>query len=76
MKTSCARRLLKVFPIVAVGIFLLAGAAPVQARPCFTELANCYYSAANENRFWYRWARGLDCELGFVGCARMDLIGR
>lgn len=76
MKTSRVRWLLKVFPIVAVGIFLLAGAAPAQARPCFTSLASCYYDAAGESRFWWRWAWGLDCELGFLACARMDVFGR
>ena len=76
MKRSLATTILKVFPIVAVGVLLLTNAKPAHAMPCFTELANCYFDAALENSFWYRWARGLDCELGFISCAREDIIGR
>jgi hypothetical protein len=55
---------------------LSATAQPSYANVgCTTELANCYQRAAGIDSFWYRWAAGLDCELDFVECARIKLIG-
>ena len=77
MKKSLVAKMLKIVPLAAVAAFLLfANATPAHARPCFTDLANCYVDAASEDSFWYRWARGLDCELDFVSCTRQDLLGR
>ena len=57
-----------VFGLVAVPRPALAG--------CTTTLADCYVSAAKIDSFWYRWAAGLDCELEFTECVRIQLIGR
>lgn len=63
---------------ILLGILVLAAmsatAQPIYAG-CTTELADCYQRAANIDSFWYRWAAGLDCELDFVECARIKLIG-
>ena len=51
-------------------------AAPRHAMAgCTTDLADCYGRAAKVDSFWYRWAAGLDCELDFVECTRVKLIG-
>jgi hypothetical protein len=66
--------------LILLGILVLA-ATSATSRPlyanagCATGLADCYQRAANIDSFWYRWAAGLDCELDFVECARIKLIG-
>ncbi len=42
---------------------------------CATELGHCWERAAQIESFWYRWAAGLDCELDFIECARIKIIG-
>jgi len=66
---------------ILLAIFVLA-AMSASAQPsyamaagCATNLADCYQRAANVDSFWYRWAAGLDCELDFVECVRVKLIG-
>ena len=65
--------------LILLGILVLGAtsvAPPAHAAAgCATELANCYQRAANIDSFWYRWAAGLDCELDFVECARIKIIG-
>jgi len=56
-------------------LFALSGAVGRANRGCTTDLADCYVQAANVDSFWYRWAAGLDCELDFVECARIKLVG-
>lgn len=75
MKATLTKRLVKVLPLVLVGMLLLSNATTVQAAPCFTDLGGCYYRAARVDGFWMRWAAGLDCELGFISCAREAIIG-
>ena len=75
MQRFATKRLLELVPILFAAILLIFEATPAHAMPCFTDLANCYYRAAVVDSFWYRWAAGLDCELGFVRCARQDLTG-
>ena len=64
--------------VILLGILVLAAmsatAQPVYAG-CATDLLDCYQRAANIDSFWYRWAAGLDCELDFVVCARVQLVG-
>lgn len=63
---------------VLLAVFVLAGlaAAPPPAHAgCTTDLADCYVEAAKIDSFWYRWAAGLDCELDYVECVRVKLIG-
>jgi hypothetical protein len=57
------------------GVAALVGAAQPTYAGCATSLADCYYRAANVDGFWYRWAAGIDCELDFVECTRVKLIG-
>lgn len=63
---------------IVVGSLMVAAIA-ADARPasagCFTALADCFQRAANLEGFWYRWAAGLDCELDFIECTRVKLIG-
>ena len=53
---------------------LVAAPRPALAG-CTTTLAGCYTAAAKIDSFWYRWAAGLDCELDYVECVRVKLIG-
>ena len=63
---------------ILLGILVLAAmsatAQPTHAA-CATGLLDCYQRAAGIDSFWYRWAAGLDCELDFVECARIKIIG-
>jgi hypothetical protein len=43
---------------------------------CFEQLSNCYYEAARRASWVDRWLAGLDCELDFVECTRIKLVGR
>jgi hypothetical protein len=57
-------------------VFALTGAAQTaRAAECATDLLECYERAAREEGFWARWAAGLDCELDFVECARIKIVG-
>lgn len=62
--------LLGIFTVVA-----FAGAVRQADAGCSTDLLDCYQQAANIESFWYRWAAGLDCELDFVECTRVKLVG-
>ena len=42
---------------------------------CTTDLADCYFAAAQIDSFWYRWAAGLDCELDYTECVRIKVVG-
>ena len=53
---------------VAVPRPALAGCTDHAARTATT-------AAAKIDSFWYRWAAGLDCELDYVECVRVKLIG-
>ena len=75
MKATLVKRLLRGIPILLAAMLLLIDAKPAHAMPCFSDLGNCYYRAATISSFWFRWAAGLDCETGFVGCLRQDLGG-
>jgi hypothetical protein len=57
------------------GVFTFSSLNGVVGSACATELADCYVRAAGIDSFWYRWAAGLDCELDFVECARVKLMG-
>lgn len=57
-------------------VFLLGSSQPSEAMvSCTTDLLDCYQSAAAIDSFWYRWAAGLDCELSFVECGRIAIMG-
>jgi hypothetical protein len=43
---------------------------------CTTDLADCYGRAAAIDSFWYRWAAGIDCELDYVECVRIKVVGQ
>lgn len=53
---------------------LVAAPRPAVAG-CTTDLADCYVRAAKIDSLWYRWAAGLDCELDYVECVRVKLVG-
>ena len=61
-----------------VAVVIMAGFIAVP-RPvlagCTTTLGNCMEAAARVDSFWYRFAAGLDCELDFVECVRVKLVG-
>jgi hypothetical protein len=64
---------------MVLGLFSMlafAGSArPAQAARCATDLGNCYREAGRIDGFWMRWAAGIDCELDFVECVRIKVVG-
>jgi hypothetical protein len=42
---------------------------------CATELGHCFERAAQIDSGWYRFLAGIDCELDFIECARIKIIG-
>ena len=64
--------------LMVLGLFTVAAltsAVRTADARCATGLADCYYSAANVDSFWYRWAAGIDCELNFIECSRIKIMG-
>jgi hypothetical protein len=57
-------------------VFVAVVAVPRTALAvCNTQMMQCFEAAAKIDSFWYRWAAGLDCELNYVECMRVKLIG-
>ncbi|HEX6324254.1 MAG TPA: hypothetical protein VFZ36_11055 [Vicinamibacterales bacterium] len=62
-------------------ILVLLLAAAFNAVPaaayadCFGKLEACFYEAAKLDSWLERWLAGLDCELNFVECTRIKLVG-
>ncbi len=75
MNPTLARWIPRLMPVVLAVLLIAGSTRPASARPCFTSLGNCWVDSARISSFFFRWAAGLDCELGFVSCARFDLIG-
>lgn len=61
--------------LMALVLAGLAASRPAVVEACATELLECYEQAARIDSFWYRWAAGVDCELEFVSCTRVALVG-
>jgi hypothetical protein len=64
----------KVLLAVVFMVGLVAVPRPVLAG-CTTTLSDCMVAAAKVDSAWYRFAAGLDCELDYVECVRVKLIG-
>ena len=75
MKATLIKLVLNVTPMMMTALLLHIDAKPAHAATCFTNLGNCYYRAAVVSGFWYRWAAGLDCELGLIRCVREEASG-
>jgi hypothetical protein len=69
------RRVFAVTPLVLAAAFLLGSSRPAHAG-CFIDLADCYGRAAQETSYWRSVLASADCELAFVTCARIAVIGR
>ena len=53
--------------------------SPVSAQSgnrCFADMAACFQSAAYSDSFWLRTWQALDCELEFVRCIRLIILGQ
>lgn len=64
--------------LMVVGLFMVAmltGAVRTADAGCATALGECFGRAADVDGFWWRWAAGIDCELDFIECARVKIIG-
>ncbi len=64
----------KLFVVLLLGAALNAVPAPALAG-CFEDLGNCYNEAAKVDSWVSRWLAGLDCELDFVECTRIKIVG-
>jgi hypothetical protein len=65
----------KLFGVGLVVAALTVGAPQPATAGCTTDLIDCYYAAAAVDDFWRRWAAGIDCELDYVECVRIKIIG-
>jgi hypothetical protein len=66
----------RLVPLTLAAVFVVASSQPSEAYiRCAGELFDCYQTAAAVDSFWYRFAAGIDCELAFVQCARIAIIG-
>ena len=68
----------KLLLVLLLGAAMTAVPAPAFADEeagCFETLANCYYEAARRDSWISRWLAGLDCELDFVECTRVKIMG-
>ena len=73
--TGRFRKLSRLAPILLMAAFLLGVTRPAHAG-CFVTLADCYARAAGQPTYWQSVLASADCELEFVGCVRIALIGR
>ena len=63
--------------LVFLAVILMGFAAPRPASAgCTTDLLDCYGRAGRIDSFWYRTAAGLDCELDYTECVRLQVLGR
>jgi hypothetical protein len=46
-----------------------------EKKGCTTTMLQCFEEAARIDSFWYRTAAALDCELDFIECARIKIMG-
>jgi hypothetical protein len=70
------RRVLVLLLGTALSAVPSAAFANDEEAGCFENLANCYYDAARRDSWLSRWLAGLDCELDFIECSRLKVVGR
>lgn len=46
-----------------------------EKKGCTWTLFECFEAAAQIESFWYRTAAALDCELDYIECARIKIMG-
>ena len=54
---------------------MLIGTPVYASDGCFVEMAHCFERAALIESFWYRVFAALDCEVGFIICIRVSVLG-
>lgn len=76
MKHLLVSGLLRLGTLALAALFVVGSSRPADAAVrCSGNLFDCYRSAATIDSFWYRWAAGLDCELGYIECVRYTIMG-
>ena len=67
-----------VYCLVCLTLILSAfSSAPVSAQSsCFGDMARCFETTVYIESFWYRVWEAFDCELGFITCVRVAVLGR
>jgi len=71
-----ARVLSLVCLIVLVWVSLSSPVSAQAGTSCFTDIAACFQAAAYSDSFWQRTWQALDCELEFVRCIRLLILGQ
>jgi hypothetical protein len=61
--------------VLLCGLFS-SPAAAADGSGCFSDIASCFQSAALSDSFWQRTWQALDCELEFVRCIRILILGQ
>jgi hypothetical protein len=59
---------------MVVVTFLLAAPRPAIAG-CIKEFQDCALAAARMDSVWYAWLAYCDCELDYLECLRIAVIG-
>ena len=59
--------------VVLVGLVVVPRSATADA--CYSTYWDCSVAAC-KNSFFYAWAALIDCELDYIECARISVIGR
>jgi hypothetical protein len=72
------KRLVRLAPIVIVLVLTLGFPTSVRAGAgCGDSLLSCYgKAAAFADTWWSMWGWGIDCELSFLDCTRLAILGR
>jgi len=72
-----AKRLVRLAPIAVVMVLALGLPTSARAVACGDDLLSCYgKAAAFADTWWSMWAWGINCELTFVDCTRLAILGR
>jgi hypothetical protein len=64
----------KMLLVLLLAVVVSAVPSPAWAG-CFEDLSDCFHRAATRDSWVSRWLAGLDCELDFVECTRVKLVG-
>ncbi|MDP6580166.1 MAG: hypothetical protein QF681_05875 [Vicinamibacterales bacterium] len=62
--------------LIAMAAIWMLGATPTRVYAgCFGNASKCFRGTTTEHGFWDRFFKALDCELDFVECVRIKVLG-
>jgi hypothetical protein len=73
-------RRLRIHPRVATmalaAAIVLGSGGTARADTCFQQLRDCAVRAAAESSYWRAVVATFECELDFLNCVRIEIVGR